>query len=62
MRGSLLALLGDESGVSSIEYGLIVALVSLVAVASFDSIGTSVSAMFGAVSSALQDAYAVLST
>ncbi|MBM3485161.1 MAG: Flp family type IVb pilin [Alphaproteobacteria bacterium] len=62
MRGFFVELLADETGASAVEYGLIAALVSVAAAASFESIGTSLSAMFGSVSSAIQDAYAVLST
>jgi pilus assembly protein Flp/PilA len=46
-------LMADESGVTAIEYGLIAALISVVAIASMTSIGTSVSGAFTSVSNAL---------
>lgn len=38
---SLTRLLRDESGASAIEYGLLVALVSVLAVAGLDAVGSS---------------------
>jgi len=40
---SLMRLFRDESGASAIEYGLIVALVSVLAVAGLDALGGSIS-------------------
>lgn len=49
-------LLRDESGVTMIEYGLIAALVSVVAIGSLQLMGTSLSAMFQTVSTGLSTA------
>ena len=38
---SLIRLFRDQRGVSALEYGLIAALVSVLAVAGFDALGTS---------------------
>lgn len=38
---SLTRLLRDESGASALEYGLLIALVSVVAVAGLDAVGSS---------------------
>jgi pilus assembly protein Flp/PilA len=48
----------DESGATAIEYGLIAALVSVAAVTALTEVGTSLSAMFGRVSSDLDAAVA----
>ncbi len=49
-------LIKDETGAGAIEYGLIVALVSVAAVATLSSMGTSLSFMFDAVGSELNNA------
>jgi pilus assembly protein Flp/PilA len=46
--------IADESGATAIEYGLIAALVSVAAIVSLQTMGTSLSGMFGKVSSVLQ--------
>lgn len=48
----------DESGATAIEYGLIAALVSVVAVGSLQAVGGSLSALFGDVSDDLTGAVA----
>jgi pilus assembly protein Flp/PilA len=49
-------LLNDESGATAIEYGLIAALVSVAAITALTAMGTSLNAMFTAVSDALTGA------
>ena len=49
-------LLNDESGATAIEYGLIAALVSVAAVAALGNLGSSLSTMFGTVSTELDNA------
>jgi pilus assembly protein Flp/PilA len=43
----------DESGATAIEYGLIIALIFLVALSAITSFGTSMSAMYGIISSTI---------
>lgn len=49
-------LMRDESGATAIEYGLIAALVSVAAVTALSAMGTSLSGMFSAVSTELDNA------
>lgn len=49
-------LIADESGATAIEYGLIAALVSVAGIVALEAMGTSLSAMFGAVASKLDGA------
>ncbi len=42
-KASIIRLLRDRGGASAIEYGLIVALVGVLAIAALDSMGSSVS-------------------
>ena len=49
-------LIKDESGATAIEYGLIAALVSVAAIGALTAMGTSLNAMFTAVSAALNTA------
>ena len=56
MFNTLIAFANDESGATAIEYGLIAALVSVAAITALQSLGTSLSSMFGAVSSAVDGA------
>jgi pilus assembly protein Flp/PilA len=58
MFAILKRLMTDESGVTAIEYGLIAALISVVAIASMTAIGSSVKNAFTAVSTALTAAVA----
>jgi pilus assembly protein Flp/PilA len=46
-------LIADERGATAIEYGLIAALVSVAGIASLQAMGTSLSGLFGKVSSGL---------
>ena len=46
----------DESGATAIEYGLIAGLIGVVIIAAVTSVGTSISAKFNSVSSALTPA------
>ncbi|KLN61108.1 hypothetical protein WH96_08015 [Kiloniella spongiae] len=48
--------LTDESGATAIEYGLIAALVSIAALGTLKSLGTSLDTIFGVAESALSDA------
>lgn len=48
----------EEEGVTAIEYGLIAALIAVVIIASVRLVGTSLSTIFGTVSSALTPAAA----
>ncbi len=48
--------LRDESGATAIEYGLIAALVSVAAITALTAMGDSLSSMFNAVSSELDNA------
>ena len=48
----------DESGATAIEYGLIVALVSVVAIGAFGALGDSLLSIFGIVSTTLTSAAA----
>ncbi len=44
----------DETGVTAIEYSLIAALISVVAISGFQAMGASFSAMFEAVASEIE--------
>ena len=56
MISKLRRLLKDKSGATAIEYGLIAALVSVAAVVALGQVGTSLSTMFGTVSTTLDAA------
>ena len=45
----------DNSGATAIEYGLIAALVSVAAILAMQALGTSLSGMFNAVSTSLDN-------
>jgi pilus assembly protein Flp/PilA len=49
MISALSKLSHDERGATAIEYGLIVALIAIVAVAAFGLVGTSLSSVFDTV-------------
>ena len=49
-------LLGNNSGATAIEYGLIAALISIAAIVAMTQVGTDLSLKFGEVSTALTDA------
>jgi len=54
MMTSFIRFVGDESGVTAIEYGLIAALISIGIVSAVTSIGTTISAnFFGPIATAL---------
>lgn len=46
----------DESGATAIEYGLIAALVSVVAIVALTALGTELSNIFDTITAALQSA------
>ena len=46
----------DENGATAIEYGLIAALVSVAAIASLDSLGSSLVTMFSNVTTEIESA------
>ncbi len=53
-RNSVLTnLLGDESGATAIEYGLIAALIAVAAIAAMSLVGTSLTSTFNNVASQL---------
>lgn len=45
----------EEEGVTLVEYGLLVGLISVVAIAAITTVGSNVNALFQTVASALQD-------
>ena len=51
MRAVMLRLLGDESGATMVEYGIMVALIAAVCILVIQAIGTKVSGAFSSVSS-----------
>ena len=51
--GTLLTLIRDESGATAVEYGLIVALVAVAAVAAFRLVGRNTAHTFNTVASNL---------
>jgi pilus assembly protein Flp/PilA len=53
MTGMFKRFVGNESGATAIEYGLIAALISVVMVASVTSVGKAVSTVFDSVATAL---------
>ena len=55
-------LLKDESGATAIEYGLIAALVSVAAIGALSAMGTSLTSIFGTVSTQLDTAVTAVST
>ncbi|MCI4677800.1 Flp family type IVb pilin [Rhodoblastus acidophilus] len=53
MKTLVTRFMNDQSGATAIEYGLIAALISVVCIGVFTSIGTNLSSKFGSISSAL---------
>jgi pilus assembly protein Flp/PilA len=53
MKNLISRFVRDESGATAIEYGLIAALISVVIIGVLTTIGTSLSAKFGSVATAL---------
>ena len=56
MLNTLKSILGDESGATAIEYGLIAALVSVAAIVALTTMGSSLDSMFTTVSNELETA------
>ncbi len=56
MIATMKDLLRDESGATAIEYGLIAALVSVAAIGALSAMGTSLTSIFGEVSTQLNTA------
>jgi pilus assembly protein Flp/PilA len=54
MKRSVLNFLGDESGATAIEYGLIAAGISLAIITAVSKLGTTLSGTFTSVSSSLK--------
>jgi len=50
---TLMSFFKDESGATAIEYGLIAALISVVAIATLTTVGTKLNAKFESVSNGL---------
>ncbi|MCW2315335.1 pilus assembly protein Flp/PilA [Rhodoblastus acidophilus] len=50
---TLMSFFKDESGATAIEYGLIAALISVVAIATLTTVGTKLNAKFEGVSNGL---------
>jgi pilus assembly protein Flp/PilA len=53
MRHSISRFISDQSGVTAIEYGLIAGLIAVVIIGAVSSLGTSVSAKFNTIATAL---------
>ncbi len=56
MRTFIGNLLGDESGATAIEYGLIAALISVVIIAAVTAVGSNLSGTFNTIASKLSTA------
>jgi pilus assembly protein Flp/PilA len=53
MKNFITRFLQDESGVTSIEYGLIAALISVVCIVAMTAVGTQLKAVYTGISTAL---------
>jgi pilus assembly protein Flp/PilA len=53
MKSFVIRFFEDESGVTSIEYGLIAALISVVCIAAMTAVGTQLRAVYTGISTAL---------
>jgi pilus assembly protein Flp/PilA len=53
MKIVLRRFVGDEAGVTAIEYGLIAALISVVIITAAAAVGTSIAGVFGGISTQL---------
>ena len=62
MFSTMKNLLKDESGATAIEYGLIAALVSVAAIGALGAMGTSLTTIFGEVSTQLDGAVTTTTT
>jgi len=58
MRGKLIGLLKDDTGQGMVEYGLIIALISIAAIAALNLMAPQISAVFGKATTALTGAAA----
>jgi len=56
MKAKLMGLLKDEEGQGMVEYGLIIGLVSVAAIAALIVLGPQISGLFGKAGTALTDA------
>ena len=54
MKNLLTRFVNDESGATAIEYGLIAALIAVVIIGAVRTLGTTLSAKFGTVSTAVK--------
>ena len=54
MKAMLSTFFSDESGATAIEYGLIAAGIAIAIIAAVNGLGTSVSSVFGSVSTSLK--------
>lgn len=53
MFGSLKAIVRDEEGATMVEYGLLVALIALVALTAVQTLGSNISTLFSNVGNSL---------
>ncbi|MGA8476116.1 MAG: Flp family type IVb pilin [Candidatus Cybelea sp.] len=53
MLTTLMSMIRDEEGATMVEYGLLVALIALVALAGITTLGTSLSSMFNNVANTI---------
>ena len=53
MLTTLKSMIRDEEGATMVEYGLLVALIALVALAGVKAVGTNLAALFNSVASSL---------
>ncbi len=53
MLHSLISMVRDEDGASMVEYGLLIALIALVALGAVTTLGTNLSALFNNTASSL---------
>ena len=56
MKAFIRRLGSDETGVTAIEYGLIAALVAVIIVGAFATLGPELTRLFGEIETAIQDA------
>ena len=60
MREKIRSWLGDESGAAALEYGLVLGLVSIVALVALQNLGLSLLGIFERVNQALESVHARL--
>jgi pilus assembly protein Flp/PilA len=53
MKNFVIRFVGDETGVTAIEYGLIAALISVVIITAAAAVGTSIGGVFAGISAQL---------